>query len=42
MDHPSLIRITRAGATYDLAATLGFATPWTARRVLGEIGRAHV
>ncbi|MFT3696848.1 MAG: hypothetical protein QM831_27145 [Kofleriaceae bacterium] len=26
--------ITRAGAAYDLVATIGFATPWTARFVL--------
>ncbi len=31
-------RITRAGAIYDLVATIGFATPWTARLVLHMIG----
>lgn len=29
--------ITRAGAWYDLFATIGFATPWTARLVLAGI-----
>lgn len=29
--------ITRAGAWYDLVATIGFATPWTARLVLAAI-----
>ncbi len=42
MEHPTLLRITRAGALYDLVATIGFATPWTARATLATLASLHL
>jgi hypothetical protein len=38
-DHDLYARITRAGGLYDLVATGAFATPWSARWLLGSLAQ---
>jgi hypothetical protein len=36
------LRVVRIGALYDLLAAAAFATPWTARALLGLLARLHL